>query len=100
MWLEFISSVSSSLLCTKLNIQFSIFFFCLYFLLSSCPIYLLGLLASLPKERDIARLRRNSGFVFETLELWYGIDKMSGSESRFSIGHLILETFKASERES
>ena len=76
------------------------FFFYLYFLLSSCPIYLLGLLASLLKERNIVRLRRNSGFVFETLELWYGIDKMSGSESRFSIGHLILETLKASERES
>lgn len=56
--------------------------------------YLFSLLATLPKERDTTGLSRNSGFVFEKLMLQNGIDKMSGTESRFSIGHLKLEIFE------
>lgn len=59
--------------------------------------YLLSLLATLEKGYNGVQ---KFWVFFEKLMLCNGINKMSGTESRFSIGHLKLEIFEDRKKES
>lgn len=54
--------------------------------------YLLSLLATL--EKGYNGVQQKFWLFLEKLTLCNGINKMSGTESRFSIGHLKLEIFE------